>query len=217
MVKSLKEKHAQMMPKKDLKSPKEKDKIKEKSVKDIKEKEKDDKFKEKDAKEKQIKEKEQKAKLKEKEKHKIKDKSKESKKEKGKEGKHKKTGSDMKKLKGGGRTRSAKAGLFFPVGRIHRCLKERVPRHTRVGATAAIYIAAVMEYVIAEVLELSGNQAKQLKKRRITPRNLLMAIKSDQELDQLIKGTIISGGGVVPFVHEVLKKNKTAPSTPTAG
>ena len=49
-------------------------------------------------------------------------------------------------------TRSTKAGLQFPVGRIHRFLKGRVSSRQRVGATAAVYIAAILEYLSAEVL-----------------------------------------------------------------
>ena len=55
-------------------------------------------------------------------------------------------------------SRSAKAGLQFPVGRVHRHL--RVGRYAaRVGAGAPVYLAAVLEYLSAEILELAGNAA----------------------------------------------------------
>jgi histone H2A len=100
-------------------------------------------------------------------------------------------------------SRSFKAGLQFPVGRIHRHLKARVHGSSRVAVTSAVYVAAILEYLCAEVLELAGNASKDLKVKRITPRHLQLAIRGDEELDRLIKGTI-AGGGVIPHIHKLL-------------
>ncbi|CAM0912985.1 unnamed protein product [Alopecurus aequalis] len=106
-------------------------------------------------------------------------------------------------------TRSVKAGLQFPVGRIGRFLKKG--RYAqRVGSGAPVYLAAVLEYLAAEVLELAGNAAKDNKKSRIVPRHLLLAIRNDQELGKLLAGVTIAHGGVLPNIQSVLLPKKAA-------
>lgn len=106
-------------------------------------------------------------------------------------------------------SRSAKAGLQFPVGRIARFLKKGKYAE-RVGAGAPVYLAAVLEYLAAELLELAGNAARDNKKTRIVPRHLQLAIRNDEELSKLLGSVTIAQGGVLPNIHSVLLPKKTA-------
>ncbi|KAL5566040.1 hypothetical protein UlMin_029204 [Ulmus minor] len=117
--------------------------------------------------------------------------------------------------KGGDRkksvSKSVKAGLQFPVGRIARFLKKgRYAQRT--GTGAPVYLAAVLEYLAAEVLELAGNAARDNKKNRITPRHVQLAVRNDEELGRLLQGVTIAHGGVLPNINPVLlpKKSKAA-------
>lgn len=116
------------------------------------------------------------------------------------------------KSSGKSTTRSAKAGLQFPVGRVGRYLKQG-KYATRVGAGAPVYLAAVLEYLCAEILELAGNAARDNKKSRIVPRHIQLAVRNDEELNKLLGSVTIASGGVLPNIHAVLlpkKSKKTA-------
>ncbi|KAI1709835.1 core histone h2A/H2B/H3/H4 domain-containing protein [Ditylenchus destructor] len=106
------------------------------------------------------------------------------------------------KAKTGGKskTRSSRAGLQFPVGRLHRLLRKGNYAE-RVGAGAPVYLAAVLEYLAAEVLELAGNAARDNKKTRINPRHLQLAVRNDEELNKLLAGVTIAQGGVLPNIQ----------------
>ncbi|RHY00974.1 hypothetical protein DYB36_014459, partial [Aphanomyces astaci] len=98
-------------------------------------------------------------------------------------GKGKATGGRGKKGKSS--SRSSKAGLQFPVGRVARFLKKgRFSQ--RIGGGAPVYLAAVLEYLCAEILELAGNAARDNKKSRITPRHIQLAVRNDEELNKLL-------------------------------
>merc|ERR1711939_537891 len=112
------------------------------------------------------------------------------------------------KVKGASKTRSSRAGLQFPVGRIHRLLRKGNYAE-RVGAGAPVYLAAVMEYLTAEILELAGNAARDNKKTRIIPRHLQLAIRNDEELNKLLGHVVISQGGVLPQIQPELLPAKS--------
>jgi len=105
-------------------------------------------------------------------------------------------------------TRSSRAGLQFPVSRIHRLLR-RGNYAERVGVGAPVYLGAVLEYLTAEVLELAGNAARDNKKSRIIPRHLVLAIKNDEELNKLFSNVTIAQGGVMPHIQTALLPKRT--------
>ena len=110
--------------------------------------------------------------------------------------------------KGKAVSRSAKAGLQFPVGRVARYLKKGKYAQ-RIGAGAPVYLASVLEYLCAEVLELAGNAARDNKKNRIVPRHIQLAIRNDEELGKLLGAVTIAAGGVLPNIHSVLLPKKS--------
>ena len=90
----------------------------------------------------------------------------------------------------------------FSVGKIAKfCKNGRFAE--RIGAGAPIYLAAVLEYLTGEIIELAEQQLKaeaklgKTKKMRITPRHIMLAIRSDPELAQLFSDAAFCGAGVM--------------------
>merc|ERR1712172_334402 len=105
-------------------------------------------------------------------------------------------------------SKSQRAGLQFPVGRIHRLLRKG--NYSKlIGTGASVYLGAVMEYLTAEILELAGNAARDNKKSRIIPRHLQLAIRNDEELNKLLAGVTIAQGGVLSNIQAVLLPKKS--------
>ncbi|KAG0478136.1 hypothetical protein HPP92_012855 [Vanilla planifolia] len=112
-------------------------------------------------------------------------------------------------------SRSSKAGLQFPVGRIARFLK--VGKYAdRIGHGAPVYLAAVLEYLAAELLELAGNAARENRKSRIVPRHIQLAVRSDEELSKLLGTVTIASGGVLPCIQDHLLPKKSGAGTSRA-
>jgi len=89
----------------------------------------------------------------------------------------------------------------FPFQRIHSYLKEHWLG--TIGKGAGIYLAAVLEYLCAEILELAGNAATDKETRHqecILPRHIMYAIRNDDELDRLCRRVIIPDCGGLPHI-----------------
>eukprot|EP00064_Thunnus_orientalis_P008653 superscaffoldBa00001047_g8676 len=81
-------------------------------------------------------------------------------------------------------SRSSRAGITFPVSRIHRLLRKGHYAE-QVGNGATVYLAAILEYLCAEILELAGNASRDNKKLRIAPHHILLAVENGEELNKL--------------------------------
>eukprot|EP00440_Ansanella_granifera_P065341 gb/GFBE01070862.1/.p1 GENE.gb/GFBE01070862.1/~~gb/GFBE01070862.1/.p1 ORF type:complete len:183 (+),score=64.13 gb/GFBE01070862.1/:1-549(+) len=128
-------------------------------------------------------------------------------------GKDKQVSRPKKTKKGneGNKSIAFRSGLCFPVARFRKQLKEGgFAKRTAVGG--AVYLTAVIEYVVAEILELAGNAAKEQKKSRIIPRHIQLAIRNDEELNKYMNNVTIQGGGVIPNIHTVLMPNRGGPA-----
>ena len=81
----------------------------------------------------------------------------------------------------------------------------------------SVYLAAVLQYLTSEILELAGEAAHLCRKKRISPRHLLMAARGDDEsvfsfqfgcmrliagfrLRLLLEDVIFSEAGFLPLV-----------------
>ena len=122
-------------------------------------------------------------------------------------GKGKGKGKGGRGAKGKSQSRSARAGLQFPVGRVARYMRKQ-NLASRLGGGAPVYLAAVLEYLCAEILELAGNAARDNKRTRIIPRHLQLAVRNDEELNILLGNVTIASGGVLPNIHQVLLPKK---------
>ena len=85
---------------------------------------------------------------------------------------------------------TARSQLVFDVGRVADALRHRAKEEgTQVSLGAAIYLSAVMEYISAEVLDLSGNKvvkSNSANEPMITADNVKAGIQGDEELNQVL-------------------------------
>ena len=117
-----------------------------------------------------------------------------------------------------GSSRQDKAGIIFPPSIAEKFLRNFGLSNVMVTSTAPVFLASVLEYLVAEILDLSSKSANQNKRIRITIRDLQLSVRQDQELNELFTKLDISflGGGVVPYIHSclVLKKARKKKKLP---
>jgi len=105
--------------------------------------------------------------------------------------------STAKDAKGGKKVRRQHmAHLVLSVARIERAMMLTSLLKRR-ASTASVFLSAVVEYTFAEILDLAGNTAKDRKKSRISRRDIMFAIRRDEELNKMFDDVILAGG-IVP-------------------
>lgn len=107
------------------------------------------------------------------------------------------------------------SGLTLAPARVKNFMRNGEAMGMRMGDASAIYVAAVVEYLIAEILELSGNAARDNNRVRINNRMIMLAIKNDEELNGLADkmGFIVAKAGEMPDIDSrLLPKKKRSPT-----
>ena len=102
------------------------------------------------------------------------------------------------------------AGLTIPVSCVEKDLRN-VDQKLQINAEAPVFLAAVLEYLTIEILEVAGNVATDSKKIRISVRHIYMSYVYDEELSELLMNIVMKESGVKPKIHpELLPKLKSS-------
>lgn len=112
--------------------------------------------------------------------------------------------------------KQTKAGLIFSVSLVDNSYLRH--QGVNVGQGAPVYLAAVLEYLAAEILELAGNVARDNRRTRIKVRDIFIAVENDPELHTLFRehNLVLLGTGVLPHIDQrILEsyKKKSAKKT----
>jgi histone H2A len=102
---------------------------------------------------------------------------------------------------------SARAGLVLSVARVRSLMQSLTGDKCRIGRGAPVYLTAVLEYLIAEILELAGNAARDNRRVRIVSRHVFLAVRNDEELSRLVRGEF-TASGVIPNIHSFVLPKK---------
>ena len=93
------------------------------------------------------------------------------------------------------KTRKKKTGFALPLEKIHRRLcKHKGEYANKVLPEAAVYLTAVLEYLVSETLELAGYEVKNVNHHRIEPRHILRVLQNDEELERVLGPTLLKLG-----------------------
>lgn len=111
--------------------------------------------------------------------------------------------------------RQSKAEIIFPPSLAEKFLRNFGYSKVMVSSLAPVYLAAVLEYLTFEILDLSNSYCRDNKRVRINIRDMELSVRNDSEIDRLFTRLNISflGGGVIPFIHSSLMNKTTKKPT----
>lgn len=97
------------------------------------------------------------------------------------------------------KSRSGRAGLHFPIPRVKKVMRTG-GYAPKLAKNTDLYLAAIIEYLVSEILLGAGEIARNSKRARLNPRALQLCIQNDADLATLLKGRNIRQGGVTPHI-----------------
>jgi len=133
-----------------------------------------------------------------------------------------KTQKSENKTKRAAQSKASKAGLLFPVPKINKRLQQS-KWTDRIGGTASVCVAAICEYIAREIVEASGKTcADGGKHKRMTPRDVILAIRNDPDLNRVFAGHKVLTGDKLRNISEEItldadKRYKNITSTKRLG
>ena len=93
------------------------------------------------------------------------------------------------------------SGLQLSFATTNKLFQNNITKNKTVYKEAIIYLTAVLEFISAEIIELSHNASNNDK---LLPRHIFIAISNDEELNRIFKGYIL-GTGTLPNINDPFK------------
>lgn len=112
--------------------------------------------------------------------------------------------------------KASRSGLSIPPHisekhlREQNSTKEKAASRLNVSEKAQIYLAAIIEYIASQYLEVAGNTTRDGKRKNVTTRDIYVASAEDEDLTNLMHRVNFSwiGAGVIPYIHEAFIPTK---------
>lgn len=88
-------------------------------------------------------------------------------------------------------TKTSRAGLVFPVGRVESKLKKKSTVE-RISGLTAVCVTTIIQEVMSELLRESAAAARYSKSKRIFPKHIADVIRNDADFTKIFKNIKIA-------------------------